>query len=260
VRTLLAALALLMPLAAWAAEEPEPIGPDRAGASTSTSTVGAGVVQVESGLACRRESVAGAAAERRFNVDLAVRVGVTDRLDVGFFGDPVVDLHDEADTTDHGDFTLAAKYRFLEPAEGSSLPSLGVLPFVKLPVAEEPIGSGKTDLGALLLASLPLPAGLGLDLNAGMAAVGQARPGGHLVQAIAAAGLSYEALERLALFTDLFYASRSERGGRDTLILDAGVLWWPARDVVLDLSAVTSLAGAGPDWAVRGGVSVRFGR
>jgi len=28
----------------------------------------------------------------------------------------------------------------------------------------------------------------------------------------------------------------------------------------LDVSAVTSLAGTGPDWLVRAGVSVRFGR
>ena len=31
-------------------------------------------------------------------------------------------------------------------------------------------------------------------------------------------------------------------------------------DLALDLSAVTSLAGTGPDWLVRGGVSVRLGR
>jgi hypothetical protein len=260
VRASLAALALLLPVAAGAAEAPEPIAPDRAGASTSVSTVGAGAVQVEVGLACARERVGGAPAQRRFNADLLVRVGVTDRLDVGFFGDPVVHLRDDVETTGHGEFTLVAKYRFLDPSEGAAWPSLGALPFIKLPVAEEPFGSGKTDLGALLLASFGLPAGLSLDLNAGLAAVGQSRPGGHLLQALAAAGLSHDPVEWLTLFTDLFYASREERGGRDALLLDAGLMWRPGRDVAVDLSAVTSLAGAGPDWAVRGGVSVRFGR
>jgi hypothetical protein len=260
VRRLLAALAVLLPLAAGAAEEPEPIAPDRAGASTGTSTVGAGAVQVETGLAYRRESVAGGPAERQFNVDLLARVGVTDRLDLGFFGDPLVRLRNDVDATDHGDFTLFAKYRFLDAPDDSRVPSLGVLPFVKLPVAEEPFGSGKTDFGALLLASFALPASLSLDLNAGMAAVGQSCPGGYLPQALAAAGLGHDVTDSLALFTDLFYATREQRGGRDTLLLDAGVLWRPTRDLALDASAVTSLAGAGPDWAVRGGVSVRFGR
>ena len=259
-RALVVAIALMLPAAAGAAENMEPIAPDRAGLSTSTSTVGAAAVQIETGLAYRYESIAGGLAERRFNVDLLARVGVTDRLDLGFLGDPVVRLRNDMDATGHGDFMLFGKYRFVDAPDDSPLPSLGVLPFVKLPVAEEPIGSGKTDAGVLLLASFGLPARLSLDLNAGLAAVGQSRPSGHRLQAQAAAGLSYDALEWLTLFTDLFYASKEERAGRAGVVLDAGVLWRPTRDVALDLSAVTSLAGAGPDWAVRAGVSVRFGR
>jgi hypothetical protein len=259
VRAFLAALALLLPVAA-AAQAPEPIAPDRNGLSTATSTVGAGVFQLETGLAYARERIAGESAARRFNVDLLMRVGVADRLDVGVFGDPLVDLRNGVDTTDHGDFTLFAKWRFLEAAEGSPLPSLGLLPFVKLPVAEEPIGSGKTDVGLLLLASFDLPGGVGLDLNAGLAAIGQSHPGGHRLQALTAAGLSYDLSESLTLFTDLFHASRESRADRYGVLLDAGLLWRPTRDVALDLSGVTSLAGTGPDWLVRAGVSVRFGR
>lgn len=258
-RALLVALALLLPVAG-AAEGLEPIAPDRAGFSTATATVGAGVVQVESGLAYGRERIAGASAVRRFNVDLLLRAGVTDRLDLGFFGDPIVDLRNDVDATDHGDFTLVAKWRFSEPAAGSPAPSLGLLPFVKLPVAEEPIGSGKTDLGLLLLAGFELPAGFGVDLNAGMAAIGQSNPDGYRLQALAAAGLSCEVAEAFTLFTDLFYASRESRGDRYGVAVDAGVLWRLTRDLALDLSGVTSLAGTGPDWLVRAGVSVRFGR
>jgi Putative MetA-pathway of phenol degradation len=260
VRALLGALALLLPVTAAAAEPLEPIAPDRNGFSTATSTVGAGVFQLETGLAYGRERIAGESAARRFNVDLLVRVGVADRVDLGFFGDPLVDLRDGVETTDHGDFTLFAKWRFLEPAENSPLPSLGLLPFVKLPVAEEPIGSGKTDVGLLLLASFDLPAGFGLDLNAGVAAIGQSRPSGYRLQALTAAGLSYDVSESFMLFTDLFYASKESRDDRYGVVLDAGILWRPTRDVALDLSGVTSLAGTGPDWLVRAGVSVRFGR
>ena len=62
------------------------------------------------------------------------------------------------------------------------------------------------------------------------------------------------------LFSDLSYASRDEHHGRSSLTLDAGVLWRPTPNVALDASVVTSLVGQGPDWALRAGVSVRFGR
>jgi len=247
----------LLPLGAGAVEDAEPIVPDRAGLSTSTATVGRGVVQIETGVAYRYERTGGASSDRRFNVDLLLRIGVAERLEVGFFGDPIVVQRGAVDVTDHGDFVLAAKYRFLDAPEGSWLPSLGLLPFVKLPVSEEPLGSGKTDVGALLLVSLGLPAQFNLDFNGGLAAVGQSRPSGYLLEAILAAGLSRDLGERLTLFTDLFYATRD---GRDGLLLDAGVIWRPTPDVALDASVVTSLAGRGPDWALRGGVSVRFGR
>jgi len=74
------------------------------------------------------------------------------------------------------------------------------------------------------------------------------------------AGLSRDVTQGVTLFTDLVYTSRDERDGRDTVILDAGVMYRPARNVALDASVVTSLAGAAPDWTVRAGLSVRFSR
>ena len=260
-RSLLAAGALaLLPLGAWAAEEPEPIAPDRAGAATSTATVGRGAWQLEAGLAYQRERIAGSPTERRFTVEAALRAGITERLELRVDGEPLVRLRGAEDDTSHGDFRLGAKYRFLDATEGAWGPSLAVLPFVKLPVAEEPIGSGKTDFGSLLLASFALPGQVSLDVNAGLAAVGQSRPGGYLLQAIVAAGVSRDLIDWLTLFSDVFYASRDERAGRDSVVLDAGVIWRPRRDVAVDASVVTSLTGPGPDWALRAGVSIRFGR
>jgi hypothetical protein len=260
VRSLIAACALaLLPLGAWA-DEPEPIAPDRAGAATGAGTVGRGAVQLEAGLAYERERIAGSPTDRRFTVEAVLRAGVTERLELRVDGQPLVRLRGVEDDTSHGDFGLGAKYRFLDATDGSWVPALAVLPFVKLPVAEEPIGSGKTDFGALLLASFALPGQLSLDVNAGLAAVGQSRPNGYLLQAIVAAGVSRDLVDWLTLFSDVIYHSREERAGRDSVVLDAGVIWRPSRDVAVDASVVTSLAGPGPDWALRAGVSLRFGR
>jgi hypothetical protein len=259
--TVLALIATtLLPLAAWAADEPEPVSPDRAGASVSTSTVGRGVVQLETGVEHSHERIGGSPAQRRFSVQAAVRGGLTDSLELGVDGEPLVSLGGSDNVTNIGALQLNAKYRFFDGQPDSWLPSLGVQPFVKLPAAEEPIDSGKTDFGLLVLASFLLPGRLSLDVNAGMAAIGHASPDGYLLQAQAALGLSRDVTEAVTLFTDLFYASRADRDGRNSLGLDAGVIWRPTRDVALDASVVTSLIGQGPDWAVRAGVSIRFGR
>jgi hypothetical protein len=258
---LLALVAIvLLPLAAWAADEPEPISPDRSSGSVSTSTVGRGVVQLETGLEYSHERFGGSPTQRRFSLQAAVRGGLTDRLELGVDGEPLVSLGGSDDVTKIGALQLKAKYRFFDGRPDSWLPSLGVQPFVKLPVAEEPIDSGKTDFGLLVLASFVLPGQFNLDVNAGMAGIGQSSPGGYLLQAQAALGLSRDVAESVTLFTDLSYASRADRDGRNSLGLDAGVLWRLTRNVALDASIVTSLVGQGPDWALRAGVSVRFGR
>jgi hypothetical protein len=257
---LLAVLGLVvLPLTAWAADETEPISPDRASASVSATTVGSGVTQLETGLQYTHESVGGSPAERRFSVQLAVRRGLTDNLELDVDGEPLVSLSGASDATNIGALTLEAKWVFFAPPSGSAWPTLGLQPSVKLPVAREPIDSGKTDFGALVLASFDLPGALSLDVNAGVAGIGQPS-GGYLAQAQAALGLNRDVTRTVQLFTDLSYASREERHGRSSLGFDAGVVWWPTPNVAFDASVVTSLVGQGPDWGFRAGVSVRFGR
>jgi hypothetical protein len=256
----LVAVLLLLPVGAGGADEPEPIGPDRASLANGTGTVGPGAVQVETGLQYAHERIGGSPSERRFRAEAALRVGIGGRLEVGVLGEPFVRLRGETDDTGHGDFTFNVKYRFFDPSESSPLPSLAVMPFVTLPVTEAPLGSGKTDFGAIMLASFDLPGRLGLDLNGGMSAIGQTRPDGYLLQAFVAAGVSRDLTETVVLFGDVAYTSRQERGGGDQTLLDLGVVWRPARDVAVDASMVSAVAGPGPDWAARAGVSVRFGR
>jgi hypothetical protein len=74
-----------------------------------------------------------------------------------------------------------------------------------------------------------------------------------------AGSASYDLTEWMTAFTETIYFSRAERPGRDSVLFDVEVIWRPARDVALDASVITSLAGSGPDWALRGGVSLRFG-
>ena len=149
--------------------------------------------------------------------------------------------------------------RFFESDEAAGRPSLGVLPFVKLPLASAPIGSERVDFGLFLLASMDLPWALALDAYAGVAAVGQRRPDGFVVQGLTSASLVRRVLERLTVFGELSFASRDQHDGRDRLGADVGVGILVTRALALDGAVETTLRGDGPDYAVRAGLSVRFG-
>lgn len=253
VALLLAVVATVVP--ARAAEDQ--VEPDRPDLTNGAKTVPRGAFQIETGIEYSRTSQAATATERRFLVDALGRVGVADRLELQISWQPLVHLRGDEDDTGTGDVTLAAKYRFFDG--GSPWPALGVRPFVKLPAADEPIGSGRADFGASALASFDLPAGFGLDVNAGLAAIGQSRPSGYLIQALTSASLSAE-IGAATPFVEIFFASRGERDGRDSVGADAGVVYRVTNRVALDAAVQTSLKGNGPDWAVRAGVTVRFGR
>jgi hypothetical protein len=266
VRRVALAVAVVLAAVTPAPAADDSIEPDRPDVTNGAKTVGAGRIQVESGVFYGRERRAPMGDDRdrrddrRLAVETTVRVGVTGSLELRLEAEPYVRLRGFDEEDGHGDFNLSAKWRFFETPEGAAWPSLALVPFVKLPVTEEPIGSGKTDAGVTLVASFDLPGGLGLDANAGVAVIGQSRPGGSLVQARASASVSREIVEGLATFGEVFYGSRDEWAGGNRVGLDAGLVWKVARTLALDVAAGTLVHGSGPDWFVRAGVSVRFGR
>lgn len=242
------------------AESPSRVAPDRPDVTDSTETVPFGALQLEAGLEYARTSLAASPAERRLAVEALLRAGLTDRFEVRLAGEPLVRLQGALEETDHGDLTLGFKYRFLDSENGRWWPALGVESFVKFPIAEAPIGSERPDLGLLALASLGLPWQLSLDLNAGLAAVGQVRPNGYLLQALVSASLGHDVTDRLSTFVELVFTSRGDRDGRNTLGFDTGVVYLLTRRLALDAAVGTSLTGRGPEYFFRAGSSVRFGR
>ena len=156
-----AAVALGAPAAL--AGEANRIQVDRPSVSQSTSTVPPGALQIESGVEYARTRTGGEPDERRLTLDIALRIGLTERIEVTLEGEPLVRIRGKQDDTGNGDVSLKGKYRFLEKREGTWWPSLGVMPFVKLAVAHAPHGPDRPDFGLIGLASFDLPWRLGLD-------------------------------------------------------------------------------------------------
>jgi hypothetical protein len=243
-----------------AGADDDALDPDRPDVSSGTRTVGARRVQLETGVLLERTRLAGEPTERRIAAETLLRIGVTERLDLRVDAEPIVALRGVEDAIDVGDFRVGAKWRFFEASETTAWPRLALLPSVKLPTAPTPIGSGKADYALLLAASFELPADLALDATAGLAAIGQTRPSGYLLQALVSASLSRKLAPAVTGFGEIFYASREEWSGRDQVGVDAGVVWTVLPNLALDAAVGTSLYGRLPDVFVRAGGSVRFGR
>jgi hypothetical protein len=256
----LGCLMVMLVAGSGAAEDRDVIDPDRPDVSSGAKTVGAGRVQIETGVLYSRTSAAAEPTERRLSAEALLRIGVAERLEVRVDSDPIVRLRGTEDATDVGDFRVSVKWRVLDATEGAPWPALAVLPAVKLPTAPTPIGTGKADYGLVLAASFELPADFGLDANAGVAAIGQTRPSGHLLQALVSASLSRKLGAAIGGFGEIFYTSREEWRGRDQVGIDAGIIWTVLPNLALDAAVGTSLYGSLPDVFVRAGGSVRFGR
>jgi Putative MetA-pathway of phenol degradation len=241
----------------WASEDDRfTVEPDRPDISISTHTVPVCALQVELGLEYARSH--DDPTERRLALQTTLRTGLTDRLEVRLDSEPVVRLQEDSDDAGVGDIAVGVKARLLEPGAGQGWPTLGVQLFIKIPTARTPIGSGRLDGGFLVLADQDLPWELQLTVKAGLAVLGQ--PHGSLLQGIASASLSREFLDRLSPFPEMFFASREERDGQDSVGLNAGAFYRVTRRVALDAAAEVTLNRHRPDYALGAGVSWLVGR
>lgn len=247
---------VVAPPPAWG-QERQPVNPDRPGIGTGADTVPRAALQLEGGLDHARERRAGERAQRRTSLATTVRFGLLDGVELRLDAEPVVALRGAEKATDVGDVVLGAKLRLLEGAEETLRPTVSVLPSIKLPTAPEPIGTERPDVSVLALASFNAGA-LGLDLNAGVAAIAQRRPSGYLLQALVVATVNWLVTEAWTPFAEVFYNSRSEREGEDLVGVGAGVVYALTRDVALDGAVITAVSGRGPDYRLQAGITVRF--
>ena len=250
-------LLLLAAVLLGAPAHAQEIDPDRPELTESAKLVPRGALQLESGLALSRERRGGRSADKSFEAEADLRIGVMPDLELDLGWSPLVHVWGPEEDTGIGDVALGVRYRFVEGVEDQPWPPyVAVKAFAKLPAADEPRGTGRPDFGLLLLASLELPHDFELELNVGGAAVGQSRPNSYLAQAIATASLSRELARPLLGFVELLFNSREERGGRAQLAANVGLVYRLTRSLAIDAGVQTSLAGPGPDYVVRTGLSV----
>jgi outer membrane putative beta-barrel porin/alpha-amylase len=253
-------LALLTALSTAGHALAEEIQTDRPELTDSAKLVHAGSVQLEAGVAFSRTRRASASAEHALDVEANLRIGAARQLEIDLETEPFARVRGPQDDTGFDEVTLAVRYRLVEPMDDRDGLHVAVKPFVKLPVAGEPIGSGRPDAGLVLLLSFALPGDFELEVNAGGAAIGQSRPRGFLGQAVASASLSRDLAPPVFGFVELLLNSARERDDRGQVAINVGLVYRVAPDLTVDAAMQTSLLGSGPDYVGRAGFSVRFGR
>jgi len=173
----LAVLFVLLQPALCAAQAPAspPAGPelvtDRPGFGESSSVVGHGTIQIETGFTLEQTD----SARRQVSApQLLARVGVASRLELRVSADGFIEQSDRTPagrTQTHGrsDAEVGAKVKLLDEARAGV--DLAVLPYLSLPTASNGLGSAHYDPGFKVAAARGLPRGFGLSgtLNAASA-------------------------------------------------------------------------------------------
>ncbi|HEY3097856.1 MAG TPA: transporter [Methylomirabilota bacterium] len=254
---LVVVVALLLVSVSAPAVHAAEVEPDRPEVTESAKLVPRGALQLESGVALSRERRAGVAAERTFQIEADLRIGVAQDVELNLGWEPLVRVRGPEDDTGTGDVTVGVRYRFLEGIEDEPWPPhLAVKAFARLPTSDEPLGSGRADFGALLLGTFELPLDVQLEVNLGAAAIGQTHPNGYLAQGFATASLSRDFTPSLLGFLEFIFNTRTERDGREQLAVNVGAVYRLTRRLAIDTGIQTSLAGQGPDYVVRTGLTV----
>jgi len=250
------------------------VSTDRPDFTNSTATVPPGLVQIETGLVSSRQpkvtldETAGRtvrARSDRLAIEATVRWGILPWAELRLDGQPFVrERSSEGEASSgQGDFTVSGKFRFLDEQERHWRPSLGLIPFVKIPTASstKELGTGLADFGAVLLVSKDLGWDLHADLNIGLAGIGVERdPGGMIFRNTASLSIvSPLPLKGLATFWEIFYSSREAPATRHILGTNVGLIYTIHPRVALDAALEVGLGGDANDYAIRGGITLLLG-
>jgi len=235
------------------------VNPNRPTRAITAESVPAGMAQIEVGMPYQRDA-SGDRPVRRLAPNALLRFGLFENLEASAGTFFLRERSEGQGTSGLGDTTLAAKWHFLD--DEAWRPALAVQPFVKLPTASrgKSLGSGRADFGATLAAGKGLPGNLTILPNLTLVGVSQSDgSSGLFLQRVVAFPIFWGVTDRLTAFWEIFYQSRDRPAGRHGVGTDFGLALLLHRRVMADVAGEFRLAGATPDWVVRGGLSVLLG-
>jgi hypothetical protein len=248
----LAALGLSAPVLA------DDINPDRPGIADGSGVVGAGRLQVESGLQreWRRD---GSERERLTYAPTLLRIGIDEHWE-GRIESTVYGWQRQSGaprSVGTMPVSLGVKYD-IQAADDSGKPGYGIIARVFPRSGSDTFGTHRVTGDVRFVADIPLTEKWLLTPNIGVATDEDTEQRQYNT-ALFATTLSYAASKQLNVFVDTGMQSREQRHGKAQVIVDTGVAYALTSDVQLDASVGRGVHGATPPRVyAAAGVSVRF--
>jgi hypothetical protein len=221
---------------------------DRPDTTESPFTLDAGHVQVEiDAFALERE----AAATELWVATSNLRLGLTPAAELHLIVEPWRHVEGIAG---FGDLTLRAKLNLWGNDGGTT--AFGVLPFVRLPTAEEGLGAGGVEAGLILPLSLELPRDFEL---ATMLEVDETRrEDGYGTDLVLSGSLGRDLWGGLGGYVELASSIPLDIPDETELGVSGGLILQLGADFELDSGTRIGLTDAAPDWAWFVGGSARY--
>lgn len=238
------------------------INADRPGIADGSTTVGLRRFEIETAIQAefRRQ---GADHDRTIFIPTLLRYGVADKWELRLEGNSFTWLHrsDPVNGTmiasGFAPTSIGVKYAFLD-ASGTVRPSVGAIVRVFPPSGTGDFRTHAATGDFRLAADWNLADKWSLNPNVG---IGVYEDGANRIyrSALLAATLNFNPSKALNFFIDSGMQSREARGGRATIIVDAGGAYIIGHDIQLDLSIGTGVAGTTPPHPfLAAGFSKRF--
>lgn len=263
-RLVLAMLGLAVGTSAAAQETPR-FCPNRPTLGASGCTTEPGRVQIEmSGVDWQRDDDSDEREDIILAGDIQARIGVGPRTEVqvGWAGFGHVRTRDKASgrvaaSDGVGDVRLAVRQNLSHP-DGEAL-SIGLEPFVTLPVGRTPVGAGDWAAGIVLPISYAMTERWSVAVTGEIRATVDADGDGRHLAYGGIVGAEYAVTERVMAVAELALARDDDPNGQQTRALAAGsIAWQPGPGLQLDVLAVAGLNRTSPDFRLVTGAAILF--
>jgi hypothetical protein len=237
---------------------------DRPDTTESPYTVDAGHAQIELSFidsTLDRRSPDGTSTSTLAVLPLLVKVGLTNSIDLQLGLDPftrqIATPAGGADETIEGFGDTMIRLKINLFGNDDDGPALALMPFIKLPTADDGLGNDEVEGGLIIPFAMGLPAGFGLGAMIEFDAL-RTDDDGVTVDLVHTVTLSHQVVGNLGAFIEYagFADLRHTRPYR--AYLDAGLGLAITEDLILDGGARIGLNRAADDLGLFLGLSVRF--
>ncbi len=241
---------------------------DRPDKTESPYTVDAGHFQFETDLVSfSRDNDNSSGLETRVDswavVPLNFKVGLCNRVDLQTVIEPYQHTRSHQKATGakihesgFGDITSRLKVNLWGNDGGPT--SLAVMPFLKFPTHQNPIGNHHLDGGVIFPFAVELPAGFGLGLMTEFDFTQASDGTGDAMEFINTITVSRDIFGKLGGYVEVFTCKSSERNAEWVGTLDFGFTYGLTKDIQLDAGVNIGLTDAADDINPFIGLSYRF--